>query len=260
MRSAPCGGGPRRDSTLHPGRKRVNQNVSRNSWQVPAVNGGATGRSPVNGAARVLARLTGLRPVGPCFSTAPARRIPRRERRGYRPKPRERGCPGFSPVDRASACRPVLQGRPRPDASPAVNGGATGQSPVNGADRDCSPVHGALACRPVLQHGTASRTSVGPHTALRPCPDPMYTIHARIVRGYAPDSEEMIGRAMRRKLPSRSPDILPARPRPRRPCPLAPFPARRRKADRPLVRAVSVLRPYPTGRRGAASGADSRAV
>ena len=35
----------------------------------PAVNGGATGRSPVNGAARVLARLTGLRPVGPCFST-----------------------------------------------------------------------------------------------------------------------------------------------------------------------------------------------
>ncbi len=45
-----------------------------------------------------------------------------------------------------------------------------------------------------------------------------------------------------------------------RPCPLMPVPAWRRKADTPPSRAVSALRPYPTGRRDAASGADETAV
>ena len=45
-----------------------------------------------------------------------------------------------------------------------------------------------------------------------------------------------------------------------RPCPLMPVPAWRRKADTPPSCAVSALRPYPTGRRDAASGADETAV
>jgi hypothetical protein len=43
--------------------------------------------------------------------------------------------------------------RSRRPIRPAVNGGATSQSPVNGAEGVFSPVHGALACRPVLEHG-----------------------------------------------------------------------------------------------------------